>query len=51
MGYFIGAMIPIVVIVGFVYFLCTDVKDECESKKELDKWAKRNEEMIFGKKF
>lgn len=40
MGYFIGAMIPIVAIVGFIYFLCTDAKDECESKKELDKWQK-----------
>ena len=51
MGFFIGAMIPVIAIVGFIYFLCTDVKDECESKKELDKLAKRNEEMIFGKKF
>lgn len=46
MGYFIGSMIPFVVIGAVIYIA---VKEH-ERKRKLDEWTKRNYEIAFGKK-
>lgn len=46
MAYFIGTMIPFVVIGAVIYIT---VKEH-ERKRELDEWTRRNYEIAFGKK-
>lgn len=47
MAGFIGAMLPIVLIVYVIYLCCVEHK----RNKELDKLAQRNRDAILGRKY
>lgn len=51
MAYVIGALLPIIGIGALIYYICTDVKDEYKSKKDLEKLAKKNRDEILGKRY
>lgn len=47
MARFIGAMLPIALIVYVIYLCCA----EHNGNKELDKLAQRNRDVILGRKY